>query len=106
VGFQQLLKAYPVFCVCRASFDGKHPMRIPKGWSIHYQTSLCPLPLINIGSLDVVRAPQTHCVTPGMVHILALMQRSTRVGFALRQAWYADLGTPVDRLLPAGELST
>jgi hypothetical protein len=41
-----------------------------------------------------------------MVHILALMQRSTRVGFALRQAWYADLGTPVDLLLPAGELST
>lgn len=39
---------------CRASFDGKHPMRIARGCSVHYETSLCPLPLINIGSLDVV----------------------------------------------------
>lgn len=37
----------------RASFDGKHPMRIARGCSVHYETSLCPLPLINIGSLDV-----------------------------------------------------
>ncbi|WIA28762.1 hypothetical protein OEZ86_011295 [Tetradesmus obliquus] len=36
----------------RASFDGKHPMRIERGGSVHFQTSLCPLPLINIGSLD------------------------------------------------------
>jgi hypothetical protein len=38
--------------LCSASFDGKHPMRIERGGSVHFQTSLCPLPLINIGSLD------------------------------------------------------
>jgi hypothetical protein len=27
-------------------------MRIERGGSVHFQTSLCPLPLINIGSLD------------------------------------------------------
>lgn len=36
----------------RASFDGKNPMRIAKGDSVHFETSLCPLPLINIGVLD------------------------------------------------------
>lgn len=40
----------------RASFDGKHPMRIAKGYSVHFETSLCPLPLINIGVLDTVRS--------------------------------------------------
>lgn len=29
-------------------------MRIAKGYSVHFETSLCPLPLINIGVLDVV----------------------------------------------------
>lgn len=29
-------------------------MRIAKGYSVHFETSLCPLPLINIGALDVV----------------------------------------------------
>jgi hypothetical protein len=32
-------------------------MRIAKGYSVHFETSLCPLPLINIGSLDVVSHP-------------------------------------------------
>lgn len=27
-------------------------MRIPRDTSIHYNTSLCPLPLINLGNLD------------------------------------------------------
>lgn len=36
----------------RASFDGKHPMRIPKNASILFTTSLCPLPVINMGNLD------------------------------------------------------
>lgn len=44
----------------RASFDGKHPMRIAKGYSVHFETSLCPLPLINIGSLDVVSSRRTQ----------------------------------------------
>jgi hypothetical protein len=30
-------------------------MRIAKGDSVHFETSLCPLPLINIGVLDTVR---------------------------------------------------
>jgi NAD+ kinase len=39
--------------VCRrASFDGKHPQRIARGHAVSFTTSLCPLPLINIGQLD------------------------------------------------------
>jgi NAD+ kinase len=37
----------------RASFDGKHPLRVPKESSVHFTTSLCPLPVINMNSLDV-----------------------------------------------------
>lgn len=37
---------------CRAFFDGKRPMRIARGGSVQFMTSLCPLPLINIGTLD------------------------------------------------------
>eukprot|EP00879_Flechtneria_rotunda_P031315 GHRR01034196.1.p1 GENE.GHRR01034196.1~~GHRR01034196.1.p1 ORF type:complete len:108 (-),score=2.71 GHRR01034196.1:1288-1611(-) len=37
---------------CRASFDGKFPMRIQRGSALHFQSSLCPLPLINVGTLD------------------------------------------------------
>lgn len=36
----------------KASFDGKYPMRVPRETSIHFTTSLCPLPLINLGNLD------------------------------------------------------
>ena len=37
---------------CRASFDGKHPVRVQRGGAVHFRTSSCPLPLINMGSLD------------------------------------------------------
>ena len=36
----------------RASFDGKQTMRIHRGSAIHFTTSLCPLPLINLGNYD------------------------------------------------------
>jgi len=36
----------------RAAFDGKHPCRIPRGGAIRFLTSLCPVPLINKGSMD------------------------------------------------------
>lgn len=36
----------------RASFDGKHPMRVPRNTTVKFTTSLCPLPLINLGQLD------------------------------------------------------
>jgi NAD+ kinase len=37
----------------RASFDGKHPLRVPKESNVHFTTSLCPLPVINMNTLDV-----------------------------------------------------
>ena len=36
----------------RAAFDGKHPCRVHRGGAVRFRTSLCPLPLINKGSLD------------------------------------------------------
>lgn len=27
-------------------------MRLPRGAAVHFTTSLCPLPLINMGTLD------------------------------------------------------
>lgn len=65
-----------VLCLNRASFDGKHPMRIAKGSSVHFETSLCPLPLINIGVLDVVRhAECIHKHAAAWVHCAARQYR-------------------------------
>ncbi|KAG2484825.1 hypothetical protein HYH03_016392 [Edaphochlamys debaryana] len=36
----------------RASFDGKKPMRVRRGTSIFFTTSLCPLPVISLGRMD------------------------------------------------------
>lgn len=36
----------------RASFDGKVPLRLQRGSSISFTTSLCPLPMINTSALD------------------------------------------------------
>lgn len=36
----------------RASFDGKHPMRIGRGMVLQFTTSCCPLPLINMKTMD------------------------------------------------------
>ncbi len=36
----------------RASFDGKRPMRVRRGTSIFFTTSLCPLPVISLGRMD------------------------------------------------------
>jgi hypothetical protein len=38
--------------VCRVAFDGKRPMKLPKGGQIRFSSSLSPLPTINIGHLD------------------------------------------------------
>ena len=37
-----------------ASFDGKHPMRIRRGWALRFTASLCPLPIVNMHALDQV----------------------------------------------------
>ncbi|GLI59240.1 hypothetical protein VaNZ11_001086 [Volvox africanus] len=36
----------------RASFDGKKPMRVRRGTSLFFTTSLCPLPVISLGPMD------------------------------------------------------
>ncbi|KAG2433044.1 hypothetical protein HXX76_008771 [Chlamydomonas incerta] len=36
----------------RASFDGKRTMRVRRGTSIFFTTSLCPLPVISLGRMD------------------------------------------------------
>ncbi|GLC37249.1 hypothetical protein PLESTB_001143800 [Pleodorina starrii] len=36
----------------RASFDGKKPMRVRRGTSLFFTTSLCPLPIISLGPMD------------------------------------------------------
>jgi len=36
----------------RVSFDGKRPMRMRRDCSLTVTTSLCPLPMVNIGTLD------------------------------------------------------
>lgn len=38
--------------MARACFDGKRQARLVKGSSVHITTSLCPLPLVNMGKLD------------------------------------------------------
>ena len=38
--------------VCRASFDGRHTMRMLRDSSIRCTTSQCALPMINLGYLD------------------------------------------------------
>lgn len=38
--------------MARACFDGKRQARLVKGSSVHLTTSLCPLPLVNMGKLD------------------------------------------------------
>ena len=37
---------------CRASFDGRHTMRMLRDSSIRCTTSQCALPMINLGYLD------------------------------------------------------
>lgn len=36
----------------RATFDGRHQARLVRGGSVRITTSMCPLPLINVGELD------------------------------------------------------
>ncbi|EFJ48692.1 hypothetical protein VOLCADRAFT_117441 [Volvox carteri f. nagariensis] len=36
----------------RASFDGRKPMRVRRGTSLFFTTSLCPLPVISLGPMD------------------------------------------------------
>ena len=37
---------------CRASFDGRHTMRLPRGSAIRCTTSKCALPMVSLGYLD------------------------------------------------------
>ena len=38
--------------MARASFDGRHQTRLVRGSSVRMTTSLCPLPLINVGEFE------------------------------------------------------
>jgi hypothetical protein len=37
---------------CRASFDGRHTMRLQRGSAIRCTTSKCALPMVSLGYLD------------------------------------------------------
>lgn len=60
-------------------------MRIAKGCSVHFETSICPLPLINIGALDRdffdgIVGKLKWCVVVCRVLMLMLLARSGGCG--------------------------
>lgn len=44
--------ARALLITCRASFDGRHTMRLQRGSAIRCTTSKCALPMVSLGYLD------------------------------------------------------
>ena len=38
--------------LCRASFDGRHPLRVLRGSSMRCSTSFCALPMVSLGKVE------------------------------------------------------